>query len=167
MPSFTYDIVLTIEDEKGKSSDTTVNLPTTFTLANYTEFAVALAEAVNGVIGGVIRQAMIFLNIDVSGVGNNPAPLAGTDVEEKGFLQFATNEGTFVNLNVPAFNEGLTVAGSDDIDLNDVAVQALTDAMLSGISVTGGTIIPCDIDENDLTSVVIAREAYAPRKVRS
>ena len=61
-------------------------------------------------------------------------------------------------MNIPATNDTASVAGSDDLDQTDTDVAAIVSLLEDGLAVTGGTIIPSDVDENDIVEVVTARE---------
>lgn len=164
--ALTFDLVFTVEDEKGKQSDTTVNVPTTFSLTAYTEFAQACANVIDDLIGGILVACILQVLADISGLTGN-VRVQASDVEEKGHFKFRTVAGRSVDVKIPGFDESLMTAGTDDIDTTTVAVNAFVNMMEDGLSVTGGTIIPCDVDEDDILGLEFARESYVPRNSRS
>ena len=159
--ALTYELTLAIEDNKGKQSSFSLNLPTTFNIADYTQYAVALATIVNAVIVGVIRGSTITIGVDISGLTGNVATTAA-DIQERASLQYSTAAGRSVEINVGAFDENLVVSGTDDLDLAAPAIAAFDDMMLNGLTVGGATIIPCDDDSEDLTTRQLAQESFVP-----
>jgi hypothetical protein len=63
-------------------------------------------------------------------------------------------------VNVPGIAESNVLAGSDDLDIIDLTVAAFITAMETGIAVTGGTISPCDVNEDTIIDTVYAREQF-------
>jgi hypothetical protein len=80
--------------------------------------------------------------------------LSTSDVEEVGAFVARTTEGRPVEINVPALNDGVVVAGTNQLDITDPAVAAFITMLEDGIAVTGGTIVPSDVGEDDLEAVV-------------
>jgi hypothetical protein len=159
--SIAFAIVSTITDEKGKPSTFTVNVPITFSLAQYGEFAVQAATIIDACLSGKLTSMEMCLLADLSGLTGNTIG-AASDVEERARFKLRTSEGRPVNVNVPALNESLVVVGDDSLDLPDADVAAMESLLLDGLSVTGGTIIPCDLNEDDLVSLEYAREGFTP-----
>lgn len=160
--ALTFEIGVEVQDDKGRTSDFSVNVPTTFNLASYGEFAVGLAQAFDQIINGVIVGAYLLLTVDLSSLVGNVITAVG-DIQEAGYFKFRTSENRSVDIKIPAFDEGLVPSGSDSINLTDPAVQAVLDAFNNGIAVTGGTIAPCDVDEDDIVTLEYARESFVPR----
>ena len=52
-----YDITYEIEDEVARSAKFSVHVPTTFTLAQYTEAAQALAVLTDTIVAGILKRA--------------------------------------------------------------------------------------------------------------
>lgn len=155
------EISLQIRDASGTIGSTKAFVNNSHSLAQYNELAPLLAEAVDGFIGGVIENAKLTVPVNISAL--TPPASVNADVQELGQFAFRTAEGRINKVNIPCWAETLTVTGGDDIDLADPAVAAFTAAMLNGIAVTGGTIIPCDIGEGDLTTTAYARERFRSR----
>lgn len=156
--AITNKIVWTLSDDDGDEGTFEVDVLTTPTLAQYTEFAQAYAPLLDAIASGLIRRAELTVPVDV---GDLTANIVGalSDVQEINSFQFATAAGRRVNVNIPGTIETQTDPNSDGLDTVDPDIAALISAMLNGIAVTGGTITPSDIDGEDLTSLVYAREA--------
>lgn len=149
----------TISDDDGDTATTTVHVPNTFSIAQYTEFTRAMADLVDNIIAGHVDSAELTVTIDISSLTGNNAQ-SGSDVEEIGAFTFRTAEGREVVVNIPGINESMVAANSDDLDQLDTDIAAFTTAMLNGIAVAGGTPQPCDANEGDLTVLVSAREEF-------
>lgn len=154
-----FQVVYTYVDDSGDTATHAIDIPTTFSLAQYTEFGRAMAGLLDDMVHGRIQSAQLVIAVDISGLTSN-APVVGSDVEEIGSFFFSTLEGRNVLINIPTIDESLVVAGADDVNLSDPNVVAFVTAMETGIAVTGGTISPCDVDEDDIVSINVAREAF-------
>lgn len=152
-------ISYTLSDDDGDTATTTVHVPNVFSIAQYTEFARAMADLVDNIVSGHVDSAELTVTIDISTLTGNNAQ-SGSDVEEIGAFTFRTPEGREVVVNIPGINESMVAANSDDLDQLDTDIAAFTTAMLNGIAVAGGTPQPCDVDEADLTVLVSAREEF-------
>lgn len=151
-----FQVVYTTEDASGDRATTAIDVPITFSLSQYGEFAGAMASLLDAFIGGVLVSAALTVNIDLSALTGN-AILSTSDVEEVGAFLFTTGEGRPVDVNVPCIIETLEAAGSDNLDQADVDIAALITAVEDGIATTGGTIAPCDRGEDDLVTTTYAR----------
>jgi hypothetical protein len=154
-----------IADASGDLGSTAAFVPATFTLAQLNEASPVIATNVDSLLYGKVVSIAIKREADVSGLTNNTAAVA-SDVSNIGAFEFVSAEGNPVKLRVPAFDEGLVAAGSDDIDQSAPSVAALLAMMTNGISVTGGTIIPCDRFEDDIVAVVLSAERHKKRGKR-
>jgi hypothetical protein len=61
---------------------------------------------------------------------------------------------------VPGILESLVIPNSKELDLAEPAVAAIITAMQNGIAVTGGTITPSDIQEEDIVGFESALERF-------
>lgn len=164
--ALTYSIVYEFEDDSGDVGTTEVNIPTSFALADYIEFGQGMATFLDNITSGIIRSAALAVDVDLSSVTNNTAAV-GSDVEELGSFQYSTAQNRRVQVNVAGLIETTVLPNSDDLDvIGNANVAAFNNAMLNGIAVTAGTIIPCDVGSDDLTSLVYAREAFRSSGVR-
>lgn len=160
------EIIGTVADQAGKTATHTVYAATGFTIAEYIGAAQALAQLVDGVIDGVIQRMEFCVGIDISALTDNAAEPT-SDVEEISHYQFLTADGRRVNWNIPAIDDTLSVAGSDAEDSGQGAIAALESLGTDGIVTGGGTIAPCDVNEDDIVSFVFAREEVRNSGARS
>ena len=152
---------LDFTDNKGKTSSTKLRIPTGFSIANYIAFVQQAAQVIANMTSGRITRAGFCVGLDLSGVLLKANPTSLSDIAQKGHFQFATDATGFrTRLKVPAINEALILAGSDAIDQADAGMALFIAAMEDGISVTGGTIEPCDSRDNDIVSTDFARELF-------
>lgn len=149
----------TFTDDSGETATTTVHVPNTFSISQYTEFSRAMANLVDNIVAGVVSSCELTVSLDISTLTGNNAQ-AGSDVEEIGAFVFRTGEGRDVQVNIPGINESMVASNSDELDQLDTDVAAFITAMLSGIAVAGGTPQPSDVNEGDLTTLVSAREEF-------
>lgn len=149
--------VISYIDQTGKRSTSTHYFTTGLTLAQISEGLVALALLVDSVIGALVTGVNAIIPVDISAVTGNTTGVT-SDVEEVGEIIGVTGQNRKVLFNLPGVKDNLSVVGSDDLDLTDTDIAALITMLEDGIAVTGGTIIPCDIAENDITEVITARE---------
>ena len=156
--ALTYELTYTLSDDSGESATTSIHLPTAFSLAQFTEFGRAMADLVDNVVSGLVSRAELTLNFDISAITSNLAG-TGADVEEISSFQFATAAGRPVNINVPGTIETMVIANSDELDQSNADIAAFITAVEDGIAVTGGTITVTDVDSEDVTTTVYAREA--------
>lgn len=154
-----FEVVYELTDESGGKAETAIKLPTSFTLTQFTEFGRAMALLVNNIVEGIVSGAGLRVAVDISGLTGNILD-ASADVEDVGAFQYATADNRPVRLNVPGISETMVIAGSDDLDTAHVNIAALNTAMISGIAVTAATIQPTDIAEEDIETLVFARERF-------
>lgn len=154
------EIIAQIADATGDESTTSVRLASTVTVAEANGFAVAWTQAVDALIGGVIRAVLAFLRVDISALTGN---LVGdnSDVEHIGKFSFLTEGGIRTLVNIPCLSEiALGTTTSDTLDPEQLDVEAFITAMEDGINAGGALIQPCDIGQGDITQMVFAREAF-------
>jgi len=161
-----YDFTFQIQDADGDNATFEVHTPSGLTLAQYTEGIQALSLLLDSIIAGIISFVSFVLNVDISALVGNIADI-NSDVEEIGAYAFTSSANFPVKLNIPGVNELDVAAGSDELNQADPQIAAVISMMLSGIAVTGGTIIPCDKDGNDLTTLNYARENFRASGRRS
>lgn len=153
-------LVAEIEDRSGDKGSTSLWMPDAATLANITTFAVAWATALNDIITGKILGVWLFKQLSTVTITDNTLQDAA-DVEHVAKFKFRTVNGIDLICNIPAVDEDVIAAySSDELDLADPQVAAFTTAMTDGISVTGGTIQPCDVGEGNIAQVIFGRESF-------
>jgi len=151
------EVVATYQDQANKKSTNTSYIADGLTIAQIEEGLQGFAQLIDDVTNALINGIDFSISIDGSGLTGNVA--GGTsDVEEVAEFISRTAAGREVRMNIPATNDTASVAGSDDLDQTDTDVAAIVSLLEDGLSVTGGTIIPSDVDENDIIEVVTARE---------
>lgn len=152
-----YALTWIVEDQAGNTATFTEFVAQGLTVAQMEEGAIAHAPNLEGILSGIIKGAELCIGVDISSLTGNVA--AGTsDVEEVGEFVFVTAQNREVRINLPCMNDTASVVGSDDLDQADSNVDDFISAMVDGITVTGGLLQPTDVDENDLTTIKIARE---------
>jgi hypothetical protein len=154
------EIIAQIADATGDESSTSVRLADSATIAQANGFAVGWTQAVDALIGGVIRAVLAFLRVDISALTGNLVG-ANSDVEHIGKFSFLTEDGIRTLVNIPCLSEiALGTTTSDTLDPVQANVAAFLTAMEDGINAGGALIQPCDIGEGDITQTVFSREAF-------
>lgn len=150
-------LTTTVLDQAGKTATFSEFFADTLTVAQIEEGVLLHAPKIDGILSGIINRMEFCVAVDLSGLTGNTVG-STADVEEVGEFIFLTDANRRVSLNVPCINDTASVVGSDDLDQTDSDVDALIDAMIDGLTVTGGNLQPCDADEADITAVKSARE---------
>ena len=154
-----FALTYTYQDDSGNTATHDIHVPTAFSIAQFTEFGRSMADLLDNIVGGLIISLDLTITADISGLLLNFVdPLS--DVEEVAAFQFATADNRAVLVNLPGMDEDIVLAGSDDLDQLDSGVAAFITAMETGIAVTGGTISPCDVNEDSIVETVYAREEF-------
>ena len=154
-----FELVYELEDVSGDVAETSIKIPTTFQFDAYTEFGRGMASFLDAILGGKVNRASLRAIPDLSGLTGN-AVSSTADVEDVAAFVFQTADGRPVRINVPGYDETRTITGSDDIDLTDPDIAAFVTAVTAGVAVTAGTAEPCDVAEDDIVSLVSARERF-------
>jgi len=155
--SLRFDFV----DVKNKKSFTKIRVPNGFTLSQYVEAAQAFAQILTNLSNGSVTNASVTFGLDLAGLGLSTVASGLADVYQKARFQFSTVASGFrAFFRIPTFSETKVVYGSDAIDDSDIDVAAFITAMENGVVVTGGTISPCDMRENDIAALQFAREIH-------
>jgi hypothetical protein len=151
------EIIYTIYDKKNKRATTSVKLGESETLARVGLFAVAWADAIDNLIGGVIRSAVAMITANPNGLtGNNVG--TNSDVEEIGAMQFNCETGPPIEVTIPAINEAKVLNDSGDLDTADTDVAALIAIFEEGLDVTGDTVFAVNTGNERSVDMVYARE---------
>jgi len=151
------EVTPTWRDQANKTSTNTLYVPNGLTLAQMQEGLVAAAVLLDEVSGAVMEGMGYNVDVDISALTGNGGT-STADVEDIGAFQFRTADGRPVNVNVPAIIDTLSIAGSDALDQADTDIAAFISMFEDGLATTGGTIQPTDVDEDDIVSVIYARE---------
>lgn len=70
-------------DAKGKSSSTKVRVPSGFSVAQYTEFAIAMGQLMSNLSDGAITEISVGIPVDLSGATIRAAANNVADVAKK------------------------------------------------------------------------------------
>jgi hypothetical protein len=154
-----FALTYTYQDDSSHTATHDIHVPTAFSLSQLTEFGRSLADLLDNVVSGLIISLDLTITANIAGLTVNTAQPLG-DVEEVGNFQFVTADGRSVEVNLPGIDESVVLAGSDDIFQAAGSIAPFIAAMENGIVVTGGTISPCDVNEDDIIDTVYAREAF-------
>lgn len=160
-----FSILYSIADEENKQSTMQVNVPQTTSFADVTIFASEMAKLIDPLISGYITRIGVAFSVSI------PAGLASvassiSDVEEGAKFQWRTALGNFTSFRIPTFLDSLISPGSNAVDTGEANVAALIAATQGGIDLTAatppgsGTIAPCDQREEDITTLVTAKEQF-------
>lgn len=155
--SIRFDFV----DGKGKPSFTKVNVPNGFSIAQYTEFAQAMAQLITNLTQSRITRAGFSVGLDLSTSTIKAVPNVLSDIAQKVMFGFSTVLAGFrTKMKLPALNEDKVTVGSDALNQADPDVAAFIAAMENGVVVVGGTVSPCDQRENDINNTDYAKELF-------
>lgn len=156
MAAIAFEIKYYVYDEANEKSTFSIFVKPTFTLADYVETAIGLAEfidiVIHGKFGGI---ADLCLDVDISGLTNN-LEAVDSDVEEVGYFQFLSFDGYPVSCNLPGIGDDQVLAATRELDTSDPAIAAF----ISGMETTWGGLGPTDIAESDIVDTPIARERF-------
>lgn len=148
----------TIYDNDRDKSTTEVHVQAGPTIAQFAAFAQAYAEAMDPVIGGVIRPtASMSVPVDISTLTGNALDDT-SDVEEVASFQFRCADGDGVDVNIGGLATGDLVAGSDALNTADTQIAALITLIEDG----NGVIAPSSIAESDIIALLYARRETRP-----
>lgn len=150
-------------DAKGKASNTKIRVPITFTIAQYVEFAQAFGDLLLAVSDGVITSITVSFALDLSGLSLKSVASGLCSVAVKAFGLFQTATGMIAKWLMPAPDEELVVAGSDDFNQATGSVAAVVSAFEDGIVVTGGTIQFTNGRGADITGISSLKETFRRR----
>lgn len=151
-----YCIYMGVRDDKGLSATLEFCIPDTYTIAQASSYASALAVAVDDLIGGQIEKLGIRYGLDLP-VALKSAPAANSDVEEGATFTWNVDGGFVSSNRLPTFLETFLQTGSSLVDLTDATVQAFTDLILTGDLTVLGAV---DYRGTNIDSVKTARETF-------
>jgi hypothetical protein len=152
-------------DGKNKTSFTKIRVPNGFSIAQYGEFARAMGQLMSNISKARVTSSSITFSVPLDGLSLKLVASIFSDVAQKGYFAFSTLVSGFAKrLRLPTFDETKISVGSDSVDTADLAVAAFIAAMENGIVVTGGTISPCDERQNNIQSLIEAREVFRRKR---
>lgn len=148
-------------DDKGKRSFTKVRVPTGFTIPQYGEFVLGMAQLLADMSTGRITHASFCIGLDLTTATIKAVASGLSDIAQKGLFGFSTDVAGFrTKTKLPALSETSILSGTDKIDQADADVAAFISAMETGIVVTAGTVSPTDMRGNDIVTTDYARELF-------
>ena len=151
----------TVIDAKGKSAITKIRVPTGFSVSQYAEAAVALAQLVGNLSDGALTDVSVSLPLSLSGATIRAVALGIADVAEKAlFVARTAISGLFTKFFFPTYNEVNTIAGSDTLEAADADVAAMVAILEDGINVSGTIVRPRDARGNLIEAVSETREIF-------
>lgn len=162
----TPEIVLTIQDAKGKQSTMTVPvpLPGNITIGSALGAARNWAEAIQDAISGKIVRAGIALIADLGGLGIPATPDINSDVEEGAILAFSSAEGFPMRFRIPTFKEELFLDNTTTVDRQDTVIDGIIDRVVDGIQFTAlpgdGDVDPSTSHGEDIVTYEYGRSAF-------
>jgi len=147
-------ILITLTDNDGDSAKTEIHVPSGLTIAQYGTFANAYANAIDDIaLGRVDPKGTMTIPVDITGLTGNTLDPA-SDVEQIAAFQFLSISGEPISINVPGLLLADVVAGTDGLNTADTEIAAF----VTLIEVGDGTVAPCAVNEDDITSLIYARK---------
>lgn len=139
-----------------------IPFPSTISLVDAGELALAGANIIGPLLHGAIVKAGVSFELDLAEVDSDYTFLnVLADLRDKARFAFTAvgAEGSFPKLiTLPAYDESFTIPGSKALDLADAAVDAFVDFMIGGVAVTSGTIQPVDSRGYNINELRYAKE---------
>lgn len=154
-------ITVTVTDAEGRSATTKVRVPTGYSLAQYTEFAQGLGNAIGATCSGQITHIGAAFGLDLTGLSLKVVAAIASDVYQKAQFIFNSAVNGFRKLfRLPALNESKVASASSSLNLADPDVAAVVSAFEDGVLTTEGTMPILDARGNDLTGLSKATEKF-------
>ena len=151
----------TIIDSKNRTSKTSINVPTGFSIAQYLEFGQSMGQLIAVLCDGQITEISVSYPLSLSGATIRAAAAAAADIFKKVFFQASSAVAGLVSkFFIPTYDEANTVASSDQVNMADAQVAAIVAIIEDGVNVSGEIVQPIDIRGNDLELVTIGREVF-------
>lgn len=146
-------ITFNLADNDADDANTSVHVPSGFTLAQYATYANDLANVIDDIVIGQVKpRANMTIPVDISALtGNTLDPTS--DVEQIAAFQFLSADGEPVDVNIPGLLGADVVAGTDGLNTADTQIATFITLMEDG----DGTIAPCAVNESDITTTLYAR----------
>lgn len=154
-------LVYNIKDGVGKPATMSFNIPLSFSGAQTEAFADALAPIIDDLIDGYIVDYEYTVSmIPVAGIA--VVALGTADVEEGALFNWRTANGYPTKNRVPTFKESLMIAGTEQVNLADPAVDAFNLAIRSGLGAPA--VAPSDGHGDDITTLVSAYDMHTKER---
>mgnify|MGYP000854486232 CR=1 FL=1 len=151
-------VVYTVSDAKGDQSTFTIPIPDATSPADMVEFAQDMAELLEPLINGTLRDVHILLPVTFIPWA---VPAAISDIQEKARFVFRTVNGFVKSLSLPAVIENIFSTNTRQVDLTNTDVSAFVAGMVDGLTLSSTeTVEPVDVRGEDLTELEAAIEAW-------
>lgn len=159
-----FEIFYNFTDAEGESSKVSFFVDSATDITDVLAVIPLLGDLLDTITNGAITSAGVTLEIDVVAAGFQGIAAAISDVQEGLQMGFRSFNGFLKTLRIPTILEDIFVAGSKDADLTDAGVDALVDALISGIDVDPGAgtslVTFTDVRGEDLITLEYAREKF-------
>lgn len=157
-----------IADDSGDVAPAKVKVPNGFTIAQYTEFGLAMAQIIATAIEGRIKYASVNFKLSLAGATIRSSALTGADIKNKAMMLFdSATAGFGGKVQIPTYNDVNNVSLSDAINPADPDIDAFVEAMTDGIDVGGAVIIaPVNGRGMDLTAFRGGAEQFRANRKR-
>jgi hypothetical protein len=140
----------TFRDAKGITSKTHVMLPASVTLAASTAYCDNLGNQLEGASDAKLMGYSINQGRSATA---STAAVAGSRVEDKGWIEMQTAAGKLSTVALPAIKLAGLLANGRDLDLASALITAITTQLITG----NGTVAPVDSNGQDLSGVIAGR----------
>lgn len=142
-------VTFSFRDNANKPSHTVIHVPTGFSIAQYGEFAAAMAQLLVDLSDGELTDVSISIPLSLAGATIRAVAGIAADIAEKAkFAAVSAIGGLRAFFNIPTYDEAHNLPESDTVDLADAEVAAWV-----GIVEGGAGASPCDLRGNNLTEV--------------
>jgi hypothetical protein len=135
-------VYFNIADAKGDVSTVTIPIPSTVTLPNAVLFTAAMAELIQPLVTGSLRDCGFSVSVTPGQAWPDVSLLA--DVQEKATFNLRTVGGWLKKISLPTFFESLFAPNSKVVNTANGAVAAFVTALEDGVSVGGNIVRICD-----------------------
>lgn len=147
-------------DQKGKTSTTKIRVPSTFSFAQYAEFAESAAQILASASQAQLVETSVSVALDLTGLGLKTTIALFADIYQKALFTVRTAvSGLFSKFNFPTLDDGMVLPNSDVLDTTEAAVAAMQTIIEDGVA-DGTTISVVDSRGNDLVEVSQMREIF-------
>lgn len=154
-------LIFTFRDAKKKESQTKVRVPTTFSFAQYIEFAQAAAQILANMSTAELVAVAVAFGLDLSAASLRSVATQFSDVFQKALLVVnSVVAGLRARFNIPTFDEANLIADSDVLDPVDAEVAALITLIEDGLMDGGIPIVPVNSRNDALAEVTLAVEKF-------
>jgi hypothetical protein len=160
-------MTFTFKDNKGKTAPCKIHVPSTFSVAQYIEFAQAAAQILANLSSAKLVNVSISVGVDLSAATIRSVASTTADIFQKAVVSVRSIvSGLFARFNIPTIQDSIVIEGTDQLDTSDADVAALVIALEDGISVGSPAVIvtPRDLRGNVLDTVSSTREIFLDAK---